>query len=170
MTVVRPAVSQDVDLLIAAEESAAAKAHHRTRWGLQERGDGLFLLALRDHEYVGHMALLRGSKYAEVRAAYDAAEINALHAYRQGQGIGTAMIAAGEARAADWGHPVIGLAVEPGNVRARRLYERLGYREWDNGLVLDDWTEEDENGVVVRIHRDPCHYLLKELSGRRTRR
>ena len=74
--------------------------------------------------------LFKNSKYAEVRAAHEVAEINALHAYVPKQGIGTAIIHAAETIAADWSRSAIGLAVGPDNHVARRLYERLGYQPW----------------------------------------
>ncbi|GAB2685066.1 GNAT family N-acetyltransferase [Kribbella swartbergensis] len=159
---IRPATQDDVDRLMAPAEPAA-RHHLRDRWETQQRGDGLFLLAHRDGEVVGHALLLKESKYAEVRAVHDAAEINALHAYVQGQGIGTAIIRAAEAIAADWSKPAIGLAVAAGTVGARRLYERLGYRPWDGAGVVDTWTEQDAEGNVVRSHADPCDYLFKPL-------
>ncbi len=160
---IRPATRAEVDRLIAAAEPAA-QHHLRERWGTQERGDGLFLLAHRDGEIVGHTMLLNHSKYAEIRAAHDPVEINALHAYVPNQGIGTAIIRTTEMIAADWSRPTIGLAVEPDNPGARRLYERLGYQPCDGVQVLDTWTEQDAEGNVVRSHADPCDYLLKRLT------
>ncbi|MGW1341551.1 N-acetyltransferase family protein [Kribbella sp. NPDC002412] len=160
---IRPATQADVDGLIAPAEPAA-QHHLRERWATQQRGDGLFLLAHRDGAVVGHTMLFRESKYDEVRAAHDVAEINALHAYVQGQGIGTAIIRAAEAIAAgEWSRPAIGLAVGAGNPGARRLYERLGYQLWKGDQVIDRWTEKDADGNVVHAHADPCDYLLKPL-------
>ncbi|WP_165949450.1 GNAT family N-acetyltransferase [Kribbella turkmenica] len=160
---IRPATDADVDRLIAAAEPAS-QHHLRERWATQQRGDGLFLLALSDGEVVGHTMLFSESKYAEVRAAHDVAEINALHAYVQGKGIGTAIIGAAEAIAGDWRKPAIGLAVGADNPGARRLYDRLGYQLWNGVQVVDTWTEKDAEGNVIRSHADPCDYLLKPLA------
>lgn len=159
---IRPATQAEVDQLIASAQPAS-QHHHRARWETQQRGDGLYLLAHRDGEVVGHTMLFKQSRYAEVRAALDPVEINALHAYVPNQGIGTAIIRAAEAIAADWSRPVIGLAVGLDNSGARRLYERLGYRLWDGGQVIDTWTEQDAEGNIVRSHADPCEYLFKPL-------
>jgi ribosomal protein S18 acetylase RimI-like enzyme len=162
---IRPADQHDLaQLIAAAADSPAAREHHRERWTRQARGEALYLLARADGAIVGHTMLLRESKYAEVRAAHNPAEINALHAYEQGRGIGTALIAAAESLAADWGRDLVGLAVEPQNTGARRLYERLGYRQWDGGQVLDEWTEKDAAGQVIVAHQDPGVYLLKPLT------
>lgn len=160
---IRPATQADLDRLLALAEPAA-RHHLRERWETQQRGDGLFLLAHRDREIVGHTMLFKHSKYAEVRAAHEVAEINALHAYVPKQGIGTAIIHAAETIAADWSRPAIGLAVGPDNHVARGLYERLGYQPWDGAQVIDTWTEQDADGNVVRSHADRCFYLLKPLS------
>lgn len=61
------------------------------------------------------------------------------------------------------GQSLIGLAVEHENVRARQLYERLGFRDWRNGDVVDRWNERDATGVIVGEHRDACAYLIKSL-------
>ncbi|WP_328994873.1 GNAT family N-acetyltransferase [Kribbella sp. NBC_01245] len=81
-------------------------------------------------------------------------EVNALHAYVEGQGVGTALMVAAEGLARQWGYDVIGLAVEPGNARARRLYERLGYAE--KGEVIDEWTEQADDGTILESHADPA--------------
>jgi ribosomal protein S18 acetylase RimI-like enzyme len=160
---IRPADQDDLDQLIAATDSPAVREHHRRRWAQQTTGAAAYLLAHRDGAIVGHTMLLRESKYAAVRAAHNPAEINGLHAYQQGRGTGTALIAAAESLAANWAYAVIGLAVELDNAGARRLYERLGYRQWDGGQVIDEWTEKDADGHVLVTHRDPCTYLLKPL-------
>jgi RimJ/RimL family protein N-acetyltransferase len=161
---IRPATRGDVDRMVAAISDYPAAQHHlRARWDAQDRGEGLFLLAHRDGEIVGYTMLLRSSKYAEVRAADDPAEINALYAYVKNQGVGTAIIRAAEAIAGDWARSSIGLAVSPDNPKARRLYERLGYRPWSSAQVVDVWTEQDAGGNVVRSHEDRCDYLLKSL-------
>ena len=160
---IRPATQAEVDQLIAPA-GPAARHHLRERWETQQRGDGLFLLAHRAGEIVGHTMLLNQSKYAEVRAAHDPVEINALDAYVRGQGIGTAIICATEAIAADWSRSAIGMAVGADNPGARRLYERLGYQLWDGPQVIDTWTEQDAEGNIVRSHADPCDYLLKKLT------
>ncbi|WP_350276916.1 GNAT family N-acetyltransferase [Kribbella sp. HUAS MG21] len=142
----------------------AAQHHIRARWDVQQNDDGVYLIAERDGEIVGQTILLRQSKYDEVRADADPAEINALHAYVQRQGVGTALIRAAEAIAEnDWNRSAVGLGVALDNDRARALYERLGYVLWSGPRVVDHWTEQDADGTVVRIHSDPCDYLLKRF-------
>lgn len=161
---IRPATRDAIDQLLVVDDHLGRRDQLLQRWELQNSGEDLFLLARRDGEFVGHTMLFRRSKYPAVQAAYAPAEINGLYAYVQGQGIGTAILRVAEEYAKQWGLSQIGLAVGPDNVGARRLYERLGYREWTEGrLVIDEWTEKDADGNVTVLHRDPCDYLLKPL-------
>jgi GNAT superfamily N-acetyltransferase len=144
-------------------DQPAAQYHVRDRWDVQRRDDGLLLVAVEHGEFVGRTMVLRSSKYDEVRADLDPVEINALHAFVRGKGIGTALIRAAEAVAVGWGRTAIGMGVEPGNVRARGLYERLGYGLWPGPRVVDRWTEKAADGTVVHSHADECDYLFKRL-------
>jgi len=77
---------------------------------------------------MGKATLLLRSRYPEVRSVFpELAEINALDAWPQGEGIGTALILAAEYETRQRSVPIAGLAVDVTNDRARRLYERLGY-------------------------------------------
>jgi len=51
---------------------------------------------------------------------------------RQGHGIGTRLLAAGIQEGAALGHHHIGLLVNPDNSKAKKFYERIGFRE--NGV------------------------------------
>jgi GNAT superfamily N-acetyltransferase len=161
---IRPATAADVDRLIAKFAEHPASQHHvRGRWETQQNDEGRYLIAHRDGEIVGQTMILRQSKYAEIRATEDAAEINGLHAYVQHEGVGTALIRACEQIAADWSRPTIGLGVGHDNPTARRLYEHLGYHLRPGPPVTDNWTEQDGSGAVIRTHNDPCDYLIKRL-------
>jgi GNAT superfamily N-acetyltransferase len=139
--------------------------HHEERWASQLRQEALYLLAWHGPEVVGRVTLLFQSRYPEVRSLLPgAAEMNALEARPQGQGTGTALILAGEQEAKRHGAPILGLAVEVENDGARRLYERLGYAQWEHGLVIDRWTQRDNTGQPVGEHADECFYLIKYLS------
>ena len=73
---IRPATTADIDRLITSSaEHSAAQHHIRGRWETQQRDEGLYLIAHLDGEIAGQTIILRESKYAEVRAAEDPAEI-----------------------------------------------------------------------------------------------
>ncbi|HWD82901.1 MAG TPA: GNAT family N-acetyltransferase [Kribbella sp.] len=161
---IRPAVDADFERMIAeVAGQPAAQYHVRNRWVVQQQDEGLLLVAVEDGEFVGRTVVLRSSKYDEVRVAEDPVEINALHAFVRGKGIGTALIRVAEAVAIDWGRTAIGLGVALDNPRARGLYERLGYVLWSGPRVVDHWTEQAADGTVVRSYADECDYLLKRL-------
>jgi ribosomal protein S18 acetylase RimI-like enzyme len=76
----------------------------------------------------------------------DASEIGQLSTdpALQGRGLGTILIEAAELRIRDRGHTWSILGVEVENVRARKLYERLGYSFYVQ--ETDSWTAEDQDG------------------------
>lgn len=163
--VVRPCSADDLSRLKRSVVPADALAHHRERCGMQQRGAARYLLAWSGDTVVGRVTLLHASKYAGVRERGALWEMNALEAVPQGRGVGTLLVTAAEEVARAEGPGVLGLAVEPSNAGALRLYERLGYRDWGDGMVLDEWTERGTDGRVLREHRTPCRYLLKALTG-----
>jgi hypothetical protein len=48
------------------------------------------------------------------------------------------------------------------NPNARRLYERLGYVDWDHGTVVGTWVERDHHGSPTTLS-ETCHVLVKRL-------
>ncbi len=161
---VRPCTVEDIEGLRRGDWRPRDMRHHEERWESQQRQEAVYLLAWRGAELVGSVTLLLRSKYEVVRRVIeDAAEMNALEARPQGQGIGTAIIQAAELEGARRGAPIIGLAVEVQNDGARRLYERLGYAHWGHGRVIDRWTQRNDHSDVVIEHADECFYLTKQI-------
>jgi len=114
---------------------------------------------------VGKATLPLQSRYPEVRSVFpELAEINALDAWPQGEGTGTALILAAEQEARQRSVPVAGLAVDITNDRAQRLYERLGYAMWAHGLVIDRWIQRASDGRDLGEQADECFYLTKQLT------
>lgn len=131
---------------------------------MQQRHEATYLIAWRADRLCGRVTLLHHSKYEEVRQFLgDFPEMNALEAVPQNEGIGTALVETAERHARRLGARRVGLAVEHDNPGARRLYERLGYQAWDNGDVVDRWTERDDCGELIQEHADDCAYLIKDL-------
>lgn len=77
-----------------------------------------------------------------------------------GLGVATMLIGVGEQRVRARGLAFAALAVEDDNPRARRLYERLGYR--DAGRQHASWEEEDDDGVL-RLYETTLTILRKRL-------
>jgi len=78
----------------------------------------------------------------------------------QGLGIATVLIAPGEQRVRARGLAFAALGVVDDNPRARRLYERLGYRA--SGRQQASWEYEDDAGVV-RLHETTLTILRRRL-------
>ncbi|MFH8239033.1 GNAT family N-acetyltransferase [Streptomyces sp. NPDC018321] len=78
----------------------------------------------------------------------------------QSRGLGTLLVRAAERRIRDRGRLRAELAVEEDNVRARALYERLGYVAY--GREPDAWDEEGPDGSVRR-HETMCVLMRRDL-------
>jgi hypothetical protein len=48
------------------------------------------------------------------------------------------------------------------NPGARRLYERLGYVDWDHGTIVGTWVERDHGGPPITLS-ETCNVLVKRL-------
>jgi ribosomal protein S18 acetylase RimI-like enzyme len=78
----------------------------------------------------------------------------------QSCGLGTLLVRAAERRIRDRGLSRAELAVEEDNLRARALYERLGYVAY--GREPDAWDEEGPDGSMHR-HETMCVLMRKGL-------
>jgi ribosomal protein S18 acetylase RimI-like enzyme len=78
----------------------------------------------------------------------------------QGQGIGTRLVLEAEVLAADHGFSWVTIAAAKDNIRARHLYERLGYRVFaeDEGK----WNYLDHENRMRYVH-EPCWVLEKRI-------
>jgi ribosomal protein S18 acetylase RimI-like enzyme len=83
-----------------------------------------------------------------------------VHRALQSLGIGTLLIRAAEQRIRARGLDRAELAVEQSNPRARALYERLGYVEFDRETQA--WTDQTEDGRFFR-YETVCALLRNEL-------
>ncbi len=81
----------------------------------------------------------------------------------RGHGIGSRLIETAEQIALAKGYRSASIAAAKDNPRARRLYERMGYR-----VFMDDpgrWSYVDHEGRVRHVH-EPCWVLEKNLEMR----
>jgi len=85
-----------------------------------------------------------------------------VHPSWQKRGIGTALVRATEEHAARMGYGQICLGVSVDNHDARRLYTRLGYSDWEHGLVDVVWDEPGPDGAPVHYEL-VCHWLVRAL-------
>jgi ribosomal protein S18 acetylase RimI-like enzyme len=79
----------------------------------------------------------------------------------RGRGLGTRLLHAAESALRQKGMHTASIGVEKANVRARALYERLGYR-----IVAEDpgrWSYEDHLGVIREV-TEPAFLMEKSLT------
>ena len=133
---IRIAVDADLPLLVA---TLGQEHFFRDRLTRQAGGLGELFVAWADSTPVGDVYLLR--EQADERPVRQQLgwtptiqHLEVLPVW-QNRGIGAALVRAAERHAADLGYGQICLGVGVDNPAARRLYERLGYVEWDHGLV-----------------------------------
>ncbi len=129
-----------------------------------QRGQRLMLVAVAGDQLVGQVFVQLTS--SETRYA-DGVTRGYLYSLRvrpdwQGNGLGTRLVRAAEAALRARGFNVAVIAAGKDNPRARRLYERLGYRAFadDPGV----WYFTDVNGVQQE-QIEPCWVMEKQLSG-----
>lgn len=168
--VIRPVAEDDLERLDNAyPEPGRPASRHAERWDLQEREEGVYLVAWQGDHPIGRVFVYRqGSREASPQARQlDAAEILDLlvDPRFQGHGYGSALLLAAEQLARDAGWTLVGLEVtvsNPHNDVARAMYEHHGYRdsklgEYGSGYFY--WTETGER----RWDGEPHRFLIKSL-------
>lgn len=160
--VVRTAGPADLPALV---DAMGGRSFFEDRFERQAAGLGIVLVAEVGGRPVGDVYLsCEPASEPELRAylvdlpALVHLEVAGSHRRR---GVASRLVAAAEAEARRRGAMAVYLGVEPGNTGARRLYDRLGYREWEHGLVPTGWWVEQEGRVVE--HRTTIHVLIKRL-------
>ena len=165
---IRPADASDLELLRSRFDPRSALNYHRSRYAVQARGEGVYLIAWHRTDPVGHF-LLRWAGLGDDstgRYPHDAAYLEAgatLPTYQR-RGVATRLIAEAERLTLARGCGRIGMAVgSSDNPVARRLYERLGYVPWDGGEFTISWEYEALDGRKG-TESEVCIYMLKTLS------
>jgi ribosomal protein S18 acetylase RimI-like enzyme len=168
--IVRPAVEADIRRLDEAyPEPGRPASRHKVRWDLQERGEGVYLVACDAHAPIGWVFVYRpgsleASEQARQLEVAEVLDVQVAEPFR-GNGIGSSLLAEAERIAQDAGWPLIGLEVtvsNPHNDIARAMYERHGYRdsglgEYESGYFY--WTASGERCWDGEPHR----FLIKVL-------
>ena len=167
---IRPMTVSDVALLEASfPESGSAK--HLERFLRQQKGEVVYLIAMRQGMPAGHALLKwRGPEDKHVAhklrfACPDIEDLFVLEELRS-QGIGTQILHFIERLVAEHGYAHIGLSVGVAtNERARLLYERLGYKDGDFGAYLEHGEYVDAHGQH-HTWEENCLYLIKDLESK----
>jgi GNAT superfamily N-acetyltransferase len=103
------------------------------------------------------VAVVDGAVAGFIMIADDEVEQVYVSAAHRGAGVAAALLAEAERLVGASGHSQAWLAVVPGNARARRFYERSGWR--DEGAF--DYPASTANGTLPVA----CHRYVKALSG-----
>jgi GNAT superfamily N-acetyltransferase len=162
---VRRAAPADLAALVAV---LGQRHFFSDRLARQQDERGVLLVAWLDGRPVGDVFLDRGPADApEVRRHLPGVpmldHLEVLEGLQR-RGIGTALVRAGEDTARRLGHRRLALGVGVDNPGARRLYERLGYIDWDHGTIVGTWVDRDRAGPPVRVS-ERLHLLVKPISG-----
>ena len=164
--VVRPASTEDLALLNEHLHLWGPPDYHERKLGEQRSGEMLWLIAWHDGLPVGHLQIgWSGTERPEMQAHLG----NCPHVSRVGvradmrsQGIGSSLIEGAEDIIRKRGYSKVGLGVGIENVRARQLYQRLGYRHSGHRTYTICWYQYDGNESPERVE-EVCVYLLKDL-------
>lgn len=166
---IQPLEASQVDILERVFSPESRSRFHFRRYEVQQRGEGVYLIAWLAQFPIGHF-LLRWSGPADPRVmAYIDVQASAfleagetLVAYRR-KGVATALIGEAERLAREKGCRRIGLEVASvDNPEARRLYERLGYVDWGHGAFLHSWEYINRDGNSA-TEAETVTYLSKSL-------
>jgi ribosomal protein S18 acetylase RimI-like enzyme len=138
---------------------------HLERAAAQEARLGIYLVAWRDGEPVGHSFVKwpgsLSSRHAREEGCVEIEDLFVSPEDRD-EGIGGALLETSEDAARGRRFEAIGLAVALENDGARRLYERHGYEDAGHGTFTLRWASLDDQGVE-RTWREECTYLVKTL-------
>lgn len=164
---IRPAEEHQIGFLEEQFSPRSLSRNHHQRYAVQASGDGIYLIAWSGATPVGHLLLIWEAPDEDMARGYPphTAYLQASgtrERYRR-RGVATRLIREAERLAAEQGYRRIGLAVgSTDNPVARRLYERLGYRDWGRGEVTLTWTYALRDGRTG-MESEVCIYMFKEL-------
>jgi ribosomal protein S18 acetylase RimI-like enzyme len=126
-----------------------------------------YLVAWREDEPVGHGLIHwpgpRNPNVAEhLPGCPEIFNLGVREALRS-QGIGRLIVVQLEELARLRGNHRVGLGVALANLRAQRIYARLGYRSSAIPHYVDRWRWIDSSGAE-HLEEDPCVFLVKALA------
>jgi ribosomal protein S18 acetylase RimI-like enzyme len=160
---VRGAADEDLANLV---EQLGQRFYFTERLSRQRRGRGRLFIAMSGNRAVGDVYVsLEDADESEVRQHLPGvALIQHLEvlAEARNRGVGTTLVTSVESFLLRRGHRRAALGVSPDNADARRLYRRLGYREWEHGIVKTFREEFTADGSMSRT-AEQCQILVKWL-------
>lgn len=165
---IKPATEQD-SISLNQHLPTNIPNFHEKKIKEQDSGNNVWLIAWEDNIPVGHIQVrfdgMQDSNYVKqfVNGYAHIESLRVKEEYRN-QGIGTQLILESEKLAKQKGLTKIGIAVgETDNPNARKLYEKMGYKEWDKGTFNVSWTVKDKSGQEI-TETEKCIYLIKTFN------
>ena len=155
---IRTVKDSDLESLADAHRPGISTAQIKRRLEESDSGFRTMLVAVREGRAVGSVSIGGGRFQREGSLRLFSLDVGA--AFRN-SGLGTALVNAVEAVAADKGLNEVNLEVEINNKDAIRLYHRLGYRIRGDA-VMDRRTQLRDDGTVVTIEV-PVFVMVKRL-------
>ena len=153
-------IATDCDLESLAESHAPGISAAQIKRRLEENRKGFrtMLVAVQEGRAVGSISIGGGRFQRPESLRLFALDVGP--AFRR-NGVGTALVKAVEAIAAESGMGEVNLEVEIDNKDAIRLYLRLGYRICGDA-VMDRWTRLEDDGSSETIEV-PVFVMVKRL-------
>ena len=157
---IRPAIAADLPLLEWYGQYTHFRRVLQRTFEDQQTGKRLMLLADLNNFPIGQIFLLL--KVPPNRAHKPSGYLYSLRvlSHMQGMGIGTRLVSAAEEILTTRGFYSAIISATKDNVRARSLYERLGYRVFAEDA--GKWNYENHLGETVYVQQ-PCWMLHKKL-------
>ncbi len=160
---IRQALASDLPALTASFDQ---EFFFQERFARQQRDEGRLLVAKLGRRAVGDVYLWLGpAEEEDLRTRLPRVplltHLEVLPEYRN-QGIGSDLIAECERLLRERGVDRVALGVGLDNAAATRLYHRLGYVEWDHGILATEKVTFLEGLQEIR-EWEKCRVMIKSL-------
>lgn len=162
-----PSRTQDLILLQETFSPQNIAMHHTARHRVQERGEGVYLIAWHMETPIGHFLLKWNGPDIDTseKYPYPTTYLEAgftLPTYRR-KGVATQLITHALELVIQRDGKKIGLAVgKEDNQMASKLYSSLGFKEWEYGpFTVSSVTQTPD--FRVKLETEECIYMFKDI-------
>lgn len=156
---IRAATLDDVDALLGLEKICfdSDRLSRRSFKWMINKANALLLLAEKNQQLAGYVLILysRGTSLGRIYSL-------AVDPKNRKQGIANALMAAAEKAALAAGRSFIRLEVRPDNHNAIRLYENLGYKQFD--IVSDFYEDHTDAMRMMKVLQPEPHTLQNQVA------
>lgn len=150
---------------LEAELAYGDKDKHRRRLKLVAKDQATYIVAEEGSKFIGHVLIewFGATDPAIADNVKDCPNLKDIYVVPElrSQGLGAKIIEAAEVLATSKKYLRVGLGVDKNNIRAKALYQRLGYRATPY-VSHNDRQITTKDGKQFRLIED-CTYMVKEL-------